>query len=67
MNLDGTSVVRVTNHAASDVCPGWSPDGIHIVFASDRGGHFDIYKMDSNGGSVTPLTTNPAYDSQPCW
>ncbi|OJU96310.1 MAG: hypothetical protein BGO23_02050 [Solirubrobacterales bacterium 67-14] len=36
-----------------------------IVFASDRSGNSDIFKMDSSGGGVVQLTNSPASDSGP--
>jgi TolB protein len=36
INLDGTELVNLTNHPASDSYPVWSPDGAQISFASNR-------------------------------
>ena len=36
MNVDGSGVVRLTDHSAWDTSPAWSPDGQRIAFASDR-------------------------------
>src|SRR5437660_277310 len=52
MNPDGTGQTRLTNDAASDVGPAWSPDGLKIAF--NRG--FDIFVMDADGSSPTRLT-----------
>jgi hypothetical protein len=39
-----------------------------IAFVSDRnGGQLDIYLMNPDGSSQTPLTTDPADDYQPNW
>ncbi len=43
--------------------PAISPDGKTIVF-SYKG---DLYKVSSEGGTATVLTTNPAYDYKPIW
>jgi len=32
MNADGTNQIRLTDHPAYDMSPGWSPDGKHIIF-----------------------------------
>lgn len=40
-----------------------SPDGKTIAF-SYKG---EIYKVNSNGGRATQLTTNPAHDTHPIW
>ena len=37
MNADGTSQTRLTNNAASDYAPAWSPDGTKIAFTSTAG------------------------------
>ncbi len=34
----------------------WTPDGRGIVFASDRSGIFNIYRLDRDSGQVTQLT-----------
>jgi TolB protein len=39
---------RVTRHPARDVAPVWTPDGLSLTFASNRGGHFQIYRMASS-------------------
>ena len=69
MNSDGTNVVRLTNHAATDTSPAWSPDGTKIAFASNRGGNWDIYVMNADGTTVVPqrLTTVKQDDLLPAW
>ena len=46
-----TASARVNYHAVN------SPDGRYIVFASNRNGPFNIWRMDSDGGNVRQLTT----------
>jgi Tol biopolymer transport system component len=41
---------RFTFDPATDVFPVWSPDGNRVAFASNRGGHIDLYQKLSNGG-----------------
>ena len=43
---------RFTYDPASEISPVWSPDGRSIAFASNRKGHFDIYRRatDQSGG-----------------
>ena len=43
--------------------PSISPDGTTIIF--QYGG--DIFKVDTDGGMATALTTNSAYDTQAVW
>lgn len=39
---------RVTRHPARDVAPAWTPDGLYLTFASNRSGHFQVYRMTSS-------------------
>ena len=41
---------QLTNSAAIDTSPSYSPDGQRIVFNSDRGGSQQLYVMDADGG-----------------
>jgi serine/threonine protein kinase/Tol biopolymer transport system component len=52
---------RLTFDGAADMSPVWSPDGDYIMFASRRGGQFDIYRKNSSGAGDAELvlqTTN---------
>jgi dipeptidyl aminopeptidase/acylaminoacyl peptidase len=51
---------RLTDHAASDARPRWSPDGRRIAFVSSRDGASQVYVVDAAGGvprKVTSLAT----------
>ena len=68
MNSDGSGQTRLTNNAASDVSPTWSPDGTKIAFVSNRDGvNGDIYSMNSDGTEQKRLTNNAASDVSPTW
>jgi len=67
MRPDGTGLVNITNHPASDRLPSWSPDGSKIAFASNRDGNTEIYVMNANGNNVVRLTFDPAVDTAPSW
>ena len=67
MYIDGTGVTRLTNDAAEDARPAWSPDGARIAFESDRDGQYDIYVMNADGSGLTRLTDDPANDVYPAW
>ena len=41
MNADGTNPINLTNHPAADTQPDWSPDGLRIVFSSNRDGDWE--------------------------
>jgi eukaryotic-like serine/threonine-protein kinase len=49
--LDSTRGVtsRLTFDPAADNVPMWSPDGLRIVWASNRGGGYDLYTKSANG------------------
>ena len=57
----------------AEYLPSYSPDGQFVVFGSiyeaadPAQGHSDIFRMDTNGGSLTRLTDNPASDMYPVW
>ncbi len=63
----GANQIRLTNHAAMDQAPVWSPDGRWIAFQSNRDGNWELYVMDSNGGNVRRITDHPAADRNPSW
>ena len=58
---------RLTYGQWSDITPAVSPDGKKVAFASNRGGHWDIYTLDLLTGDVAQLTNTPEYDSSPTW
>ena len=49
MGADGSDPVNVTNHAAEDGFPSWSPDSRRIAFTSNRDGNTEIYVMNADG------------------
>ena len=64
MNADGTGRQRLTSDAFMDVLPAVSPDGRHIVFASNRPEGKNVarlWRMDVDGGNLTQLTVENAY------
>lgn len=47
--------------------PAWSPDSKHIVFQSNRAGHWDLWIIPAEGGKPTQLTNDVEFDYQPSW
>ena len=61
---DGT---WLTDNAAKDFMPAWSPDGKTIAFVSDRDGLQYIYLMDADGSNQRRLSTNEYPELSPAW
>jgi hypothetical protein len=64
MNPDGSLPARLTNHAARDIAPAWSPDGTKIVFQSFRDGLPELYVLD---GSTTSRVAAGTEANAPDW
>ena len=62
MNRDGSGLRQLTENAAFDFGPEWSPDGGRIAFESDRDLFSEIFVMDSDGSGQTNVTNNRALD-----
>jgi Tol biopolymer transport system component len=68
MDANGENQTRLTNDAAIDENPAFSPDGAAIAFESNRDGDFEIYVMTSTDGTgPVKVTQNPAIDLFPDW
>ena len=48
-------------------CAAWSPDGNHIVFASDRSGNPDLGLMNASGSGPVQVINDEAIDLYPGW
>jgi Tol biopolymer transport system component len=57
VNIDGTSLINITNAGLGDYAPEWSPDGTQIGFVGDIRGK-DVFVIPSNGGEITRLTNS---------
>ncbi|HLO31660.1 MAG TPA: hypothetical protein VK249_21080, partial [Anaerolineales bacterium] len=62
IHANGSGATDLTNNAATDRNPVWSPDGQRIAFESDRNGNFDVYTMDADGSNLVQVTTDPSSD-----
>ncbi len=59
--------VLLTDHAADDRYPRWSPDGQRIAFESNRNGNWDIFVMSVEGAPVTQVTDQTSNERFPTW
>lgn len=62
--VEGGTPKRVTAHGPSYL-HGWSPDGNYLVYAGQRNGEFDVYRIGVDGGEETQLTTAIGLDDGP--
>jgi TolB protein len=69
MDVDGRNGRRLTDTAAAEDHPAWSPDGSRILFDADYDGdgYMEIYAMRADGTDVTRLTSNQANDQFADW
>ena len=54
-NVDGSDLRQLTNDAAANSWPVWSPDGRSIVFTADPNGLQETWVMPSTGGRAEKL------------
>jgi TolB protein len=69
-DLDGTHEANLSNNAAFDGWPAWSPDGNWIAFASNRAGPAlvgQIYLVHPDATGLRALTEGPWGHVQPAW
>ena len=70
MNPDGSEQINLTNDAALDYYPAWSPTGEQILFSSDRDispGSLDLYLMDPDGSNVRRVFGKSKDRGAPAW
>jgi Tol biopolymer transport system component len=53
---DGAGLRQLTNDAAFDRSPRWSPDGTRIAFYSNRNGGWEVWAIRPDGSGLMPLT-----------
>jgi tetratricopeptide (TPR) repeat protein len=55
MNADGSGLKRLTDNAANDGLPTWSPDGETLAFVSNQGGPWAVWAMNPDGSNRRKL------------
>ena len=58
---------QLTDTAAIDTAPSYSPDGGRIVFESDRAGTQQIYVMSAGGGEARRISFGEGRYATPVW
>jgi len=66
IDANGANVTRLTQNAARDRFPTWTPDG-RIAFTTDRDGDDEVYVMNSDGTGLVRLTNSAAPDVLDSW
>jgi len=65
-NLQTQQVRQLTTGRGSNESPNWSPNGLHLVFSSDRTGSTQVYSMNRDGTNVRRLTSE-GNNTTPKW
>jgi Tol biopolymer transport system component len=61
---DGSDERPLLSSSDTNYDPVWAPDGLSIVFTSERDGSADLYRVKPDGSGLERLTTDRAYDDQ---
>src|SRR3954447_26753111 len=61
---DGSDERPLLASTDTDYDPVWAPDGVSIVFTSERDGSAELYRVKPDGSGLERLTNDPAYDDQ---
>ncbi|MSP26826.1 MAG: tolB protein precursor protein [Myxococcales bacterium] len=67
VNASDGALIADTRGTQRDEAPVWSPSGNYLVFASNRDGDVELYRMRADGTGVTRLTQSPGADWLPLW
>ncbi|MBI2963639.1 MAG: TolB family protein [Deltaproteobacteria bacterium] len=67
IDRDGRNERRLSDGAAEEYHPVFSPDGSRIAFVSEANGSRDVWLMDADGKNPLPLTDDPGLEDHPCW
>jgi Tol biopolymer transport system component len=67
IGIDGSNKRRITFNDVRDGAAHWAPSGPRLVFASQRDGDLDIYRMRLDRSHRRKLTYNDVPDQAPSW
>ena len=67
MALDGSRETAAVVHPSQNVIMGWSPDGRHLLFASDRSGSYGLWGLPVAGGKAVGTATLLKPDVSSSW
>jgi hypothetical protein len=67
MKLDGSVVREITLNYSADWLPRWSPNGLQLVYETNRDGNSEVYVVDADGRNTRNLTNHEANDLWPAW
>jgi serine/threonine protein kinase len=56
VRADGSELRKLTDDAAKDRGPRWSPDGKRIVFYSDRSGRYELWMIEPDGSNLRQIS-----------
>ena len=59
--------IQLTTGTFDDFDPAISPDGLSVVFASNRRSGWDLYLLDLSTGNIAALTATLSYEGHPTW
>ena len=62
-----SKLLPFTYGESNDTYPSFSPDGKSIVFASDRGGNWDLWVALISGGTPVQITRTPEVETDSTW
>ena len=65
--LGASPIQQLTNSAAADIRPVWSPDGKRIAFQSNRAPTFQVYVMEADGANEQRISSGNYDDRHPSW
>ena len=65
--LDGEELVQLTDDAAIEHSPSFSPNGDRIVFSAGGDHDQSVYLVDADGSHVQELTDRDGFDFVPVW